>query len=206
MSRCTEERRKGAGAGHWSRAALELSCTGRGAARIALRGNSSSGSTSESAWERKEEPRAPRQSVKGAATGAEVGTAGGAVIRFAPGQAKTQSKLVMEVSGLQSKDPFCDASGTVEKSALSSSQANGYYEGQAMCETFPLAQNSRKEPTSPQAVISVLEVSRIPESPTLSEVAALIAPTTPCLTQGSSIEAVILSISEDLKKVLRIWK
>ncbi|KAJ1207683.1 hypothetical protein NDU88_003073 [Pleurodeles waltl] len=168
--------------GHWIRAPLEIRRTRRGVAHIPLWGNSSSGSTSKAAIENKEKVRPE-------------------VIVLVPGQAKSQSNQVMEDPGPQIMEQLGYVSVIFENSVLSSPQANrGSKERQARGEIPSPVQYSNEESTSLQVEIPVPVVPQSHRSQVLSEAAAPTATIAFCLTQGSSIETVILSISEGIKK------
>ncbi|KAJ1138593.1 hypothetical protein NDU88_004974 [Pleurodeles waltl] len=121
------------------------------------------------------------------------------VIVLTPGKVKTtQSKQVMEVPGLQVGDQNGGAIETVENGALPPLQANGCSkEMQVRFGVSSLVQSNSEDSASLQ------DVDPSPVAPQMLRIQTVmesIAPIAPCLTSGSSIETMILSISEDIKK------
>ncbi|KAJ1196555.1 hypothetical protein NDU88_000423 [Pleurodeles waltl] len=146
-----------AGVVHWSRAALVLQRTRRGAVRIPLRGNRGSGSTSKSASVAGE---TPREEVRKAVT-VEEEVAGKTMVRpeitvLTPGQAKTiQDKQVMEVPSPQDGGQNGGNTVVAESGILLPSQVNGRTEElRIRTGDTPLSQRNSKEFVPLQAVDS----------------------------------------------------
>ncbi|KAJ1205491.1 hypothetical protein NDU88_000925 [Pleurodeles waltl] len=170
---------RAAGAVLWCRAVLEQCRAWKGAARIPFRGNSGSSYTSGFPSEaiRKVRPE---------------------VIKLTPGQVRA----VVEVTTSQSEDAFGEGRGRVDNSTVALSQAiGGSKEGAGMEKSFPppLLGKEQMAPPQVQSSTSVALELQDPLPRVMVEESSQAVPA-PSLSLSSSLEALILSISEDVKK------